>query len=58
MNKGLCLAHADVHHEMPYKSGQLHRFLSLRDPALGFLCVYNLLGREKNSDGREMYRNA
>lgn len=32
MGKGLCLGHAGVNHEMPQKSGQLHRFLSLRDP--------------------------
>lgn len=54
MSKGLCLGHAGVNHEMPQKLGQLHRLLSFRDPALGFLCVYNLLERDKNTDGREM----
>lgn len=58
MSKGLCLGHAGANHELPQKSGQLHRFLSLQDPALGFLFVYNLLGKKKNTDGREMSRNA
>lgn len=57
MSKGLWLGHAGVNRETPRRLVELHRFTPLRDPALGFLCVYNLLGRKKK-DGREMAHNA
>lgn len=49
MSKGLWLGHAGVNRKTPRRLVELHRFTPLRDPALGFLCVYNLLGREKKT---------
>lgn len=47
MSKGLWLGHAGVNREAPRRLVELHRFTPLQDPALRFLCIYNLLGRKK-----------